>query len=154
MHRKKVRRFRQDPLEDRGALDPTTQFGLRIAADFIIVQKLSSGKEHRVQVIRDEYSGRVRAYPMFKRDAAYDNPFVMVKSDQAAETKLACKQLACAFEGSLENRFLHNAVLERDIRTLQGVTSKQVSTLVPDLWIYSVEFAAKVECKAHRVRKY
>ena len=131
------------------------------------MQKLSSGKEHGVQVIRDEYSGWVRAYPMFNRDAAnvtgnilsflgpvYDNPFVMVKSDQAAEPKLACKQLACAFEGSLENRFLHNAVLERDIRTLQGVTSKQVSTLVPDLWIYSVEFAAKVECKAHRVRKY
>jgi hypothetical protein len=79
--------------------------------------------------------GWVRAYPMFNRDTAnvtgnilsflgpiYDNPFVMVKSDQAAEPKLACKQLACAFEGNLENRFLHNAVLERDIRTLQGVT--------------------------------
>ena len=99
------------------------------------MQKLSSGKEHGVQVIRDEYSGWVRAYPMFNRDTAnvtgnilsflgpvYDNPFVMVKSDQAAEPKLACKQVACLFEGSLENRFLHNAVLERDIRTLQGVT--------------------------------
>ena len=146
MHRKKVRRFRQDPLEDRGALDPTTQFGLRIAADFIIVQKLSSGKEHRVQVIRDEYSGRVRAYPMFKRDAAYDNPFVMIKSDQAAETKLACKQLACEFEGSLENRLLHNAALELDIRTLQEVTHachlQAGFDIVPGLWIHSVEFAA------------
>ena len=62
MYRKKVRRFRHDLLEDKGALDPTTQFGQRIATDFIIVQKLSSGKEHSVQVIRDEYSGWACAY--------------------------------------------------------------------------------------------
>ena len=71
MYRKKVRRFRPNPFKDRGALEPTTAFGQRIATDFMIVQKHSSGgKEHSVQVIRDEFSGLVRAFPMYKRDTA------------------------------------------------------------------------------------
>ena len=70
MYRKRVRKHRHDPLADRGALAPVTQFGERIATDFVIVQKLSSGKEHVVQVIRDEYSGWIRAFPLSKRDTA------------------------------------------------------------------------------------
>ena len=70
MYRKKVRRFRPNPWEDRGALEPTTAFVQRIATDFIILQKLSGRKEHAVQVIRDEYSGFTRAFPMFKQDMA------------------------------------------------------------------------------------
>ena len=61
--KKKVRRFRHDPLTDRGMLPAVTQFGERIATDFVIVQKLSTGKEHVVLVIRDEFSGWKSAYP-------------------------------------------------------------------------------------------
>ena len=60
MYRKKVRRFRHDAITDRGMLPAVTQFGERIATDFVIVQKLSSGKEHVVQVVRDEFSGWIR----------------------------------------------------------------------------------------------
>ena len=70
MYRRRVRSKRQDPLADRGALAPTTQFGERVATDFIIVQKLGSGKEHVVQVVRDEHSGWLRAYPIAKRDTS------------------------------------------------------------------------------------
>ena len=70
----------------------------------------------------------------------------MVKSDQATETRAACKQLGCIFEGTLENRFPHNAVLERDIRTLQEVTRachlQAGFDVVPGLWVHSVEYAA------------
>ena len=60
---------------------------------------------------------------------SYDQPSVMVKSDQALETRAACKQLGCDFEGSPENRFPHNSVLERDIRTIEEhAISKEVLT--------------------------
>ena len=42
MYRKSVRKLRHDPLTDRGALEPVTHFGQRIATDFIVVQKLGS----------------------------------------------------------------------------------------------------------------
>ena len=135
MYRKRVRSKRQDALSDRGALEPTTQFGERISTDFVIVQKLGSGKEHVVQVIRDEFSRWLRAYPITKRDThvvvrnlssflgpSYNQPSIMIKSDQAKETRLAAQQLGFNFEGTLENRFQHNSVLERDIRTLEEVT--------------------------------
>lgn len=79
--------------------------GQRIATDFIIVQKLSSGKEHVVQVVRGEYSGWLRAFPLAKSnifsffDPAYNQPSIMVKSDQASEVRAACRQLGCVFEG-------------------------------------------------------
>lgn len=161
MYRKRVRRFRHDPLADRGALDPVTTFGERIATDFVIVQKLSTGKEHAVQVIRDEYSGWLRAFPLAKRDTStvvgnilaflgpsYEQPSIMVKSDQAVETKAACKQLGCAFEGTLENRFPHNATLERDIRTLQEIARachlQAGFDVVPGLWVHSIDYAATI----------
>ena len=68
MYKKRSQRVRRDPLKERGELEPTTAFGERIATDFIIVQKLASGKENAVQVIRDEHSGWIRAYPITKRD--------------------------------------------------------------------------------------
>ena len=55
MYRKKVRRFRHDALTDRGRLPAVTQFGERIATDFVIVQKFCTGKEHVIQVKRDEF---------------------------------------------------------------------------------------------------
>ena len=56
MYRKSVRKLHHDPLTDRGALEPVAHFGQRVATDFIVVQKLGPGKEHVVQVLRDEHS--------------------------------------------------------------------------------------------------
>ena len=161
MYRKKVRKLRVDPLHDRGRLEPVTQFGERLATDFIIVQKLASGKDNTVQVIRDEFSGWLRAYPIAKRDTptvvrnllsflgpAYNQPCIMIKSDQASETRLAAQQLGFVFEGTLENRRPHNSVLERDIRTLEEVTRavhlQAGFDTIPGLWSHSVSFAATV----------
>ena len=63
MYKKRTQRVRRDPLKERGELEPTTAFGERIATDFIIVQKLASGKENAVQVIRDEHSGMDSCLP-------------------------------------------------------------------------------------------
>ena len=70
-----------------------------------------------MQVIRDEFSGWIRAFPISKRDAStvvknllsflgplYNQPCIMIKSDQATETRLAAQQLGFVFEGTLENR--------------------------------------------------
>ena len=167
MYRKSVRKLRHDPLTDRGALEPVTHFGQRIATDFIVVQKLSSGKEHIVQVIRDEHSGWLRAFPLARRDTtsvvgdilsflgpSYDQPSVMVKSDQAPETRAACKQLGCVFEGSLENRFPHNSVLERDMRTIEEIARachlQAGFDLIPGLWTHSVDYAATIITAMHK----
>ena len=84
-----------------------------------------------MQVIRDEFSGWIRAFPVTQRDAdtvagnlleylgpAYNQPHIMVKSDNAREVIAAAKQLHFTHEATLENRFPHNSVLERDIRTV------------------------------------
>ena len=167
MYRKSVRRTRQDPLTDRGALPPVDSFGQRVATDFIIVQKLSSGKEHTVQVVRDEHSGWLRAFTLAKRDTAtvvgnllaflrpaYDQLSVMVKSDQAPEIRSACRQLGFAFEGSLENRFPHNSVLERDARTLEEISRanhlQAGFDIIPGLWTHSVQYSAAIITAMHK----
>ena len=161
MYRKRVSRFRHDPLKDRGGLSPVESFGERIATDFIIVQKLASGRENSVQIIRDEHSGWIRAYPITKRDTSavvrnllnflgpsYNQPCIMIKSDQARETRLAAQQLGFVFEGTLENRFPHNSVLERDVRTLEEVTRachlQAGFDVIPGLWQHSVDYAATI----------
>ena len=166
MYKKKTQRVRRDPLKERGELEPTTEFGQRIATDFIIVQKLASGKENAVQVVRDEYSGWIRAYAITKRDTptvvrnllsflgpAYNKPCIMVKSDQAKEVRLATSQLGFVFEGTLENRHPHNSVLERDIRTLEEVTRachlQAGFDTIEGLWQHSVEFAATMISAKH-----
>ncbi len=45
------------------------QFGERLATGFNIVQKTKSGSENVVQMIRDELSGWIGAFPLTKRDA-------------------------------------------------------------------------------------
>ena len=147
------KKLRHDPLTDRGALEPVTRFEQRIATDFIVAQKLSSGKEHVVQVIRDEHSGWLRAFPLARRDTtsvvgnilsflepSYDQPSVMVKSDQAPETRAACKQLGCVFEGSLENRFPHNSIEE----IAHACRLQAGFDLIPGLWTHSVDYAATI----------
>lgn len=166
MYKKKTQRVRRDPLKERGELEPTTSFGERLATDFIIVQKSASGKENAVQVIRDEHSGWIRAYPVTKRDTptvvrnllnflgpSYDKPCIMVKSDQAREVRLATSQLGFVFEGTLENRHPHNSVLERDIRTLEEVTRachlQAGFDTIEGLWQHSVDFAATMISAKH-----
>ena len=108
MYRERVRSKRQDALSNRDALEPTNQFGERISTDFVICP--SSGKEHVVQVIRDEFSGWLRAYPITKRDThvvvrnllsflgpSHNQPCIIL-SDQARETRLAPQQLGFNFE--------------------------------------------------------
>jgi hypothetical protein len=165
MYRKKVRRFRHDALTDRGRLPAVIQFGERVATDFVIVQKLSTGKEDVIQLIRDEFSGWISAYSLNKRDTPtvvgnilsflgpfYDQPSMMVKSDQAVEVRAACKQLGCHFEGTLEKWFPHNSVLERDIRTLQEIARacamcRQDLTLWP---VYgSIQLNMQQPCSLH-----
>ena len=84
LYKKKVQKHRNNPLLERGGLEPTTAFGERVATDFIIVQKLAPGKENSVQVIRGP---------------AYNQPCIMVKSDQAREVRAATSQLGFVFEG-------------------------------------------------------
>ena len=161
MYKKRTTKVRTDPLEDRGSLDPVTAFGERIATDFIIVRKLKDGRENSVQVVRDEFSGWLRAYPIATRDTdsvvrnlltflgpSYRHPCIMCKSDQAPEIVAACKRLGFVHEDSLENRFPHNAQLERDIRTLEEIArSSHLSAgfeMIPDLWMHSVNYAATV----------
>ena len=69
MYKRPTTKVRTDPLdlEDRGSLEPVTSFGERVAIDSIIVRKLKDGRENVVQVIRDEFSGWLRAYPIANR---------------------------------------------------------------------------------------
>ena len=105
-YRNKVTSKPHDPLRDRGELPTVKQVGERLATDFIIVQKTKSGSENVVQVIRDEFSGWVRAFPLTKRDAdtvgrnlleflgpAYNQTHIIVKSDPATQVISATKQL-------------------------------------------------------------
>ena len=69
MYKSKTARVRCDPLESRGNLEPVTKFGERIASDFVVVSKSSNGmNESYVQVVRDEYSGFISAFPSVKHD--------------------------------------------------------------------------------------
>ena len=166
MYRKRVTAKRADPLADRGMLPEVTQFGERIATDFIIVRKLKDGKENAIQVVRGEYSGWVRAYRIAKRDTdtvsrnlllflgpAYDRTTVMRKSDQAIEILAACKRLGFIHEDTLENRFPHNSQLERDIRTIKEIArATHLGAgfgVVPDLWPISVDYAATMLSAQH-----
>lgn len=61
---------RHEPLEARGELEEVTEFGQRLAADFIIVSKsYKGGKESGVLVLRDDYSGYIAAYPCAKKSS-------------------------------------------------------------------------------------
>ena len=105
MYKKRTAKTRAD-LHDRGSLEPVSAFGERTATDFIIVRKFRDGRENVVQVVRDEFSGWLRAYPTASRDTgsvvrnalsflgpSYHQPCVMCKSDQAPEIVAACKRL-------------------------------------------------------------
>ena len=137
MYRRRVTRKTHDPLEARGDLEEVTEFGQRLASDFIIVSKShKNDKESVVLVIRDEYSGYLAAYPCAKRTSEvivksmlaflgpsfHAHPTIMCKTDNAPEFVSACTTLGFVHEPSLARRWPHNSVMEREIRTLEEVT--------------------------------
>ena len=163
MYKRRTVRTRADPLTDRGMLPPVDAFGQRLASDFIVVSKTSDGtNESYVQVIRDEYSGYLNAYPSSKHSAEsvtrhllaflgpyyHSTPMIVCKSDNAREFSAACSTLGFIHEPTLAKRFPHNSVLEREIRTLEEIArSVHVGAgfhIYRDLWQHSVAYAAVV----------
>ena len=138
-------------------------FGERIASDFIVVAKSSDGtNESYVQVIRDEYSGYLFAYPSARHNSESvtrnllaflgpyytSTPMIMCKSDNAREFNTSCSTLGFIHEPTLARRFPHNSTLEREIRTLEEI-SRAVHVgagfhIYRDLWQHSVTYAAVV----------
>jgi len=126
MYRRRVTRKRHDPLEAKGHLEEVTEFGQRLASDFIIVSKShKNDKESVVLVIRDEYSGYLAAYPCAKRTSEvivksmlaflrpsfHAHPTTMCKTDNAPEFMSACTTLGFVHEPSLARRWPHNSVI-------------------------------------------
>ena len=163
MYKRRTVRTRADPLTDRGMLPSVDAFGQRLASDFIVVSKTSDGaNESYVQVIRDEYSGYLNAYPSSKHSAEtvarhllaflgpyyHSTPMIVCKSDNAGEFSSACSTLGFTHEPTLAKRFPDNSTLEREIRTLEEITrSVHVGAgfhIYRDLWQHSVAYAAVV----------
>ena len=86
-------------------LPEVSAFGERLACDFIIVSKArTEGRDNVVLVVRDEFSGFIRAFPLGSRSSEninkhllaflgpsyYKQPSIMVKSDQAHEFQASC----------------------------------------------------------------
>ena len=161
MYRRRTNSKRHDPLESRGMLPEVTAFGERLACDFIIVSKSrTEGRDNVVLVVRDEFSGFVRAFPLGSRSSENINkhllaflgpiyhkqPSIMVKSDRAHEFHASCSQLGFQHEPTLENRWPHNAKLERELRTIEEITRavhlQAGFHMFQDLWTLSVSHAA------------
>ena len=163
-YRKRIVRYREDPLADRG-LDPVTSFGERIAVDFIVVSRSAEltpkrpTAEHYVLVIRDEFSGFLQGTPVTSRDsakvAAQIRKFlgpraatktIVCKADNAKEFETAAAELGILLETSLENYFPHNASLERDVRTYQeAVRATHIAagfTMFPELWTVTCQYVS------------
>ena len=157
MLKKRTKRVRFAEGEDE--LDAVDEFGQRVAADFIIVHKDSRSTETVVLVIRDEATGYIRSFPLVSRHedgviksilqflGRYkSSPCILVKSDNAREIIGACARLGFTSEPSLERRWPHNAVLERELRTLEECTrALHISSgfqLHSGLWVHTVRFAA------------
>ncbi|CAE7214446.1 unnamed protein product, partial [Symbiodinium sp. KB8] len=156
MYQRRTTKKREEPLVDRGNLEPVDKFGQRLATDYIVPTR-SDGPS--VQVIRDEFSGLLRAYVgkrttenaarnllQFVGSAASDLPNVLVKTDCDRSLTAAISQVGWAQEPSLQNRWPHNAQLERHIRTLEETTrASHLGAgfhLLQDLWPISVAYAA------------
>ena len=116
MYKRPTVRARADRLHDRGMLPPVDAFGQRLASDFIVISKTSDGtNESYVQVIRDEYSGYLNAYPSSKHNAEsvtrhllaflgpyyHSTPMIVCKSDNAREFSSACSALGFVHEPTL-----------------------------------------------------
>ena len=171
MYARKTNKVRHDPLHDSGSLEPTTGFGERSAADIVVVFKESSkdDRESTLLVIRDENSGFVRCFPLVKRTTenvvrallqftgkhADSRLVIMFKSDNARELESACQQMLWVSEPTLANRWPHNSVLERDIRSIQEITRavhlQAGFSIRPGLWVHSAVFATFVLNLKHSI---
>ena len=135
MYKKKVDRFRHDPVADGGAIEPTTVLGERLATDFIIVKSshLAEKTLHRLFVMNTmvayEPIPLPRAFQVLSEGNCWSfSPGHTISRaewwNQTKPDKLAqcCLNFLGFFESALENRHPHNSVLERDIRSLEGVS--------------------------------
>lgn len=143
-----------------GCLQEVTAFGERLACEFIIVSKArTEGRDNVVLVVRDEYSGLIRAFPASSRSSGtinkhllaflgpsfFKQPSIMVKSDQAQEFLASCSQLGFQHEPALANRWPHNARLEQELRTAEEMSRaghlQAGFHMFQDLWPLSVSHA-------------
>ena len=161
MYKRRTQSKRCDRLGSSGHLPEVTPFGERMACDFIIVSKArTEGRNNVVLVVRDEFSGLIRAFPCGSKSSETINkhllaflgpsshvvPSVVMKSDQAGEFNASCTQLGFQHEPTLENRWPHNSQLEREIGAIEEVTRalhlQAGFHMFQDLWPLSVSHAA------------
>ena len=160
-------RKKPKPANEEADTSNITKFGQHFAADHVIVAKKSADAarvgangECVVLCVRDSYSGAFAAFPLSNKTAeaasecykhfagprAVRDPTVIVKSDCAPELLAAATHVGWFTEPSLENRFPHNAVMERDIRTFEEVTRAvhlaAGFSMTLELWPCSVKYAS------------
>ena len=145
---------------------PPLHYGHRIRADHIIIGKdLSKGSEgeQACLVCLDEYSGCLQAFPQTSRttDAnigalqafggtrAHGKALCIAKTDAAAELIDAVKYLGWLPSPSVPNDPVHNAKLERSIRSIkEGARAILLkSSLDHQHWPRAVEYF----CVAHAI---
>ena len=158
-YKKRVNKKREYELLERG-LPPVTEFGERVALDFIVLSKTADAKtEHYVLMIRDEWSGFAQGVPMATREGdkilghlkKFLGPKVsthtlVCKADAAKEFQYVAEQLGAFYEPTLERSWPHNARLERDIRTFQeSVRATHLAagfSAYPSLWTATVQYCS------------
>ena len=146
MYHKRTNSKRFAQFESRGMLPETKAFGERLSCDFIIVSKArTEGRDNVVLIVRDEFSGFIRAFPTssksretinkhllaFLGPSFYKQPSIMMKCDQAHEFIASCSQLGFQHEPTLENRWPHNAQLERELRTVEEISRAVHLVFIP-----------------------
>ena len=123
-----------------------------------------------MQVITDEHSGFVAAFPSKKHDietvtrnllaflrpSYHTNPVIMCKSDNAKEFQASYNILGFVHEPTLARRWPHNAQLERDIRSLEEITrSVHLAAgfhVAKDIWKHLVANAGVVMNQYHPLK--
>ena len=152
-------------------MEPVSEFGQRLAVDFIIFSKShKSDQESVVLVIRDEFSGYINAYPCSKRSSDFvvkslraflgpsynAHPASMGKTNCVPELQAACNVLGLIHEPTFARRWPHNSVIEREIRTLEELArASHLGAgfhIVNDLWPHSVQYASTVMNAYHPIK--
>eukprot|EP00435_Cladocopium_sp_Y103_P060485 s1600_g22.t1 len=143
---------------------PPLHFGQKLRVDHIIIgRELTKGSEgeQACLVCYDEYSGCYAAYPQTQRNTdqniqalqkfggslAHGKALCVAKSDAAAELTEAISYLGWLPDPSVPNDEVHNAKLERGIRSIkEGVRSIMLKSRLPhQFWPRAIEYF----CTAH-----